>query len=302
MAETTIGDLFETVRRMRREGRGGPIPRADVEAVGTLFASVREIDKGILFSLDEQRGNRYTPSQRVGKGDSAMNFVAYYRVSTKAQGKSGLGLDAQKSAVETFSRQSAARVMKEYVEVESGRKTAEDRPELAGALAYAKRAGATLVVAKLDRLARNVAFLSRLMESGVDFVACDNPHANRFTIHVLAAVAEWEREQISARTKAALAQVKARGVALGSARPGHWEGRESARQRGGEKGRAKASKVISAKARAEYADLLPTINAMRASGASLQKIADALNAEGHKTRRGAAFRPAQVQKILRRGK
>jgi DNA invertase Pin-like site-specific DNA recombinase len=228
------------------------------------------------------------------------NLIAYYRVSTKGQGESGLGLDAQREAVQAFARQSGGKVLKSFTEVESGKKA--DRPELAAALAYAKRAGATLIVAKLDRLARNVAFLSGLMESGADFVACDNPHANKFTCHILAAVAEWEREQISARTRAALGQVKARGGVLGSARPGHWEGREEARRRGGIKGLAKAHKVIAEKARAEYADLLPTIQEMRGRGLSLAKIADALNAEGHKTRTGKVFFPSQVRNILERAK
>ncbi len=226
-------------------------------------------------------------------------YIAYYRVSTKGQGESGLGLDAQKQAVEMFAGQNGGHILKAFTEVESGKKA--DRPELKAALSFAKRAGAVLLVAKLDRLSRNVAFLSALMEAGTDFQACDNPHANKFSLHILAAVAEWEREQISSRTKAALAQVKARGVALGSAREGHWEGREEARRRGGEKGRAKARKAIGAKARAEYADLLPMIQAMREQGLSLAKIAESLNEQGHKTRTGKAFFAVQVRNILMRG-
>ena len=156
-----------------------------------------------------------------------MKIIAYYRVSTRRQGESGLGLDGQKSAVETFAKQHAASIIGSYVEVESGKKS--DRPVLAQALGHARLAKATLVVAKLDRLARNVAFLSALMESGVDFKACDNEHANRLTIHILAAVAEAEAKAISERTKTALAAAKRRGVKLGSARPGHWKGREDRR-------------------------------------------------------------------------
>ena len=151
-------------------------------------------------------------------------IVAYYRVSTKRQGESGLGLEGQQVAVAAFAKQHGASIIASYIEVESGKRS--DRPVLAQALGHARLAKATLVVAKLDRLARNVAFLSALMESGVDFVACDNEHANRLTIHILAAVAEAEAKAISERTKTALAAAKRRGVKLGSARPGHWKGRE----------------------------------------------------------------------------
>ena len=119
------------------------------------------------------------------------DIIAYYRVSTKQQGQSGLGLEGQKAALEAFAKQTGCRIAASYREVESG-KLAE-RPELARALAHAKRSKATLEVAKLDRLARNVAFLSALMRSGVDFVACDNPNANKLTIHILAAVAKMNR-------------------------------------------------------------------------------------------------------------
>jgi DNA invertase Pin-like site-specific DNA recombinase len=225
-------------------------------------------------------------------------FVAYLRVSTKSQGQSGLGLEAQRAAVIDFVSREGGEVLAEFVEVETGKKA--DRPELAKALIRAKRAGAVLVVAKLDRLSRNLHFMTGLMESGVDFVACDNPHANRFTIHILAAVAEHEREMISQRTKAALAAAKERGVLLGSAREGHWEGREEARRRGTEVGLAKAHKAISAKARAEYADIRPHVLELHEQGNSLRQIAAVLNGEGHRTRRGAAFTAVQVQNILAR--
>jgi DNA invertase Pin-like site-specific DNA recombinase len=156
-------------------------------------------------------------------------IVAYYRVSTKRQGESGLGLEGQQAAVAAFAKQHGASIVANYIEIESGKRS--NRPVLAQALGHARLAKATLAVAKLDRLARNVAFLSALMESGVDFVACDNEHANRLTIHILAAVAEAEAKAISERTKTALAAAKRRGVKLGSARPGHWKGRESKRDR-----------------------------------------------------------------------
>ena len=136
-----------------------------------------------------------------------VKVVAYYRVSTAKQGASGLGLDAQRAAVAAWTAANGAAVLAGYTEVESGKRA--DRPELIKALAHAKRSKATLVIAKLDRLSRNVHFLSGLMESGVDFIACDNPHANKLTIHILAAVAEDEAKRISERTKAALAAYKA---------------------------------------------------------------------------------------------
>ena len=226
------------------------------------------------------------------------DIIAYYRVSTKQQGDSGLGLDGQKSAVEAFAKQTGARIVASYREVESGKLA--DRPELAKALTHAKRSKATLVVAKLDRLARNVAFLSALMRAGVDFVACDNPHANKLTIHILAAVAEDEAERISARTKAALAVAKARGVKLGSNRPGHWDGREEARKAGLSRGREVAAKVISAAAVEAYADLLPAMLAERAKGATLAGIAEKLTSEGHTTRRGKPWNAVQVARVLER--
>src|ERR687889_1623464 len=135
-------------------------------------------------------------------------FIAYYRVSTAKQGRSGLGLEAQQEAVRSYLNGGAWQLVAEVVEVESGKRN--DRPKLAEALRLCRLHGATLIIAKLDRLARNVAFISNLMESGVEFVAVDFPQANRLTVHILAAVAEHERELISQRTRAALAQAKKR--------------------------------------------------------------------------------------------
>ncbi len=153
--------------------------------------------------------------------------IAYYRVSTQRQIKdrpdrdpkkiegeiTGLGLEAQQEAVEQFADREGYKVIGEYREVESGRKN--DRPQLLAALARCRKEGATLIIARLDRLGRNVAFISNLMESKVEFKAVDNPHANRFMVHMLAAFAEHEREQISVRTKDALGAAKRRGVILG---------------------------------------------------------------------------------------
>jgi DNA invertase Pin-like site-specific DNA recombinase len=225
-------------------------------------------------------------------------IVAYFRVSTKKQGESGLGLEGQAAAVETFGRQAGKPIIARYVEVESGKRS--DRPELARALAHARRGKATLCVAKLDRLARNVEFLARVMNSEVDFVACDNPAANRLTLHILAAVAEAEAKAISERTKAALQAAKARGVRLGSARPGHWKGREDVRLAGLAKARGLAVKVRSENAMEAYSDLAPVMAGMRSEGLSLAAIAAKLNAEGHTTRRGKPWNPVQVGRVLER--
>lgn len=143
-------------------------------------------------------------------------YVAYYRVSTARQGRSGLGLEAQRLAVEGYAASSHGSLIGEHTEVESGKR--EDRPELERALSTCRIHSATIIIAKLDRLARNVEFIARLMNSGIEFVATDMPHANKLTIHVMAAMAEYEREMISARTKAALERAKARGIKLGGDR------------------------------------------------------------------------------------
>ncbi len=221
-------------------------------------------------------------------------IIGYLRVSTKGQGESGLGMEAQKAAIEAYTRQMGAKVLAFYTEVESGKLA--DRPELAKALAHARRAKATLVVAKLDRLARNVAFLSALMDSTVPFVACDNPHANRLTLHILAAVAEAEAKAISDRTKAALAAYKARGGKLGGTRP---ECRNLTPEAVA-KGRAESVKARGKLFVEAYADLQPLLADMRGKGMTLQAIATELNGQGHTTRRGKPWNAVQVMRVLER--
>jgi DNA invertase Pin-like site-specific DNA recombinase len=145
-------------------------------------------------------------------------FVSYLRVSTERQGKSGLGIDAQRQAIADYLNGSHWTLAAEFVETESGKHA--DRPQLQAALAACRKHKARLIIAKLDRLSRNVAFVATMMDSTVEFLACDFPQANRLTLHILAAVAEHERRMISERTKAALAAAKRRGVKLGGRRLG----------------------------------------------------------------------------------
>jgi len=224
------------------------------------------------------------------------NYIAYYRVSTKKQGNSGLGLEAQEASVTNFVN-GHGKLLATYCEVESGKRA--DRPELAKALSHARRSRAVLIVAKLDRLSRNLAFLSALMESSVEFVAVDNPHANRLTVHILAAIAEHEAKATSIRTKEALAAAKARGTLLGSNRIGHWAGREHLRQ-AGQRNATKAAAIVNrAKRIGIYSDLVPLIKELKDQGISLQAIACKLNELGHSTRRNKPWGHVQVMRILR---
>lgn len=215
-----------------------------------------------------------------------MIFVSYLRVSTDRQGMSGLGLEAQRAAVLNHVT-SKGQIVAEYVEIESGKKN--DRPQLARALAEAKRIGAVLMIAKLDRLARNVAFIANLLEAGVEIAAADMPEANRFLLHVMAAVAEHEAQAISDRTRAALAAAKARGVALGWSMPGRSEEQRRAASKGAERNSRKADQ--------HAANVLPIIRQIAARGASLRQIADELNTRGVKTARGGLWYAATVRNV-----
>ena len=200
-------------------------------------------------------------------------FVAYFRVSTDRQGKSGLGLEAQREAVMNYLNGGNWQLVGELRAI---------RP-----LAACKRHKAKLVIAKLDRLSRNLAFIAALMDSGVEFVAVDNPHANKLTVHILAAVAQHEREMIAQRTKDALAAAKARGTVLGNPH-------------------LAAARAVAHTAQREAADAFaanvrPIIEQIRASGVqSLRGVARALTARGIKTARGGTWTPVQVSDILRR--
>ena len=212
-------------------------------------------------------------------------YVCYFLVSTARQGQSGLGLEAQQAAVLRFLPPGSVRVA-DYVEVESGRKSA--RPQLAAALALAQREGAVLLVAKLDRLARSVAFLATLMESRVRFQAVDLPAADEFTLHILAAVAQKEAAAISSRTRDALAAKKARGFTLGT--PANLT--TEAKLKGLAARQANALANVNNRQAAQLAALL------KANGGTLRAIADQLNQSGYCTRRGKAFHPMGVQRLL----
>ena len=208
-------------------------------------------------------------------------FVAYYRVSTQRQGQSGLGLEAQRSAVQNFT--AGKELIAEFTEVESGRKV--DRPQLAQALALAKKNKATLVIAKLDRLARNVHFISGLLESNVQFVAVDMPEADRTFLQMAAVFAEWEARKISERTKSALQAAKERGTKLGSPTP-----------QNGFKARTKA---IQSRTDAYAAQMAPVLKQF--AGLSLREVAHILSQRGFKTPRGnTQWHPAQVGTLMRK--
>lgn len=214
---------------------------------------------------------------------SAARYIAYYRVSTDKQGRSGLGLEAQRSAVVDYLNGGNWELVEEYTEVESGKK--DDRPQLAKALAACRKHKAKLVIARLDRLSRNAAFIGNMMESNVEFVAVDFPSASRLTLHILAAVADYEREAISTRTKAALAAKKAQGVKLGGPRL--------------DVASVEGVKAVKAKANQFAANVLPIVRSIEASGiTTFDGIAEALNARGVRTARGGQWYGTTVRNIV----
>ena len=224
--------------------------------------------------------------------DTREKVVAYTRVSTQQQGRSGLGLDAQRQAIKNFVKQRNARVIETFTEIESGKRS--DRPELKKALHLAKVTGSTLVIAKLDRLSRNAAFLLTLRDSGVKFIAVDIPDATNMTVGILAVIAEAEREAISKRTKEALAAAKARGTKLGNP-----NGAAPLRRAG--KGNVDALKAIQAKTAARTNDLRPVIESLREQGhVTLGALADELNSRGFVTPRGKAWYRSSVRNLLAR--
>jgi len=212
-------------------------------------------------------------------------YTAYLRVSTSKQGVDGLGMAAQEQAIRAYN----GNVIERFVEVESGKR--KDRPQLVKALEHCKLTGSTLIVAKLDRLARNVQFISSLMESRVDFVCCDFPEASPLTLHIMAAVAEHEAKAISARTKVALAQAKARGVKLGN---------PNLTADGRVKGTAEGIKTIKEMADHFAERVVPTIKALQIQGMSLRGVAKEMEKLGVKTARGGKWTATAVKNVLER--
>jgi DNA invertase Pin-like site-specific DNA recombinase len=209
---------------------------------------------------------------------TAPQYVAYYRVSTQRQGRSGLGLDAQRAAVEPW----RGDIVAEFTEIESGKKS--DRPELARALAACRERGATLLIAKLDRLARNLHFVSGLLESNVPIMAADMPEADRTFLQMAAVFAEWEGRKISERTRAALAAAKARGVKLGCPCP--------------EKGGATTKRKRLAASASVAETALSVARPLLDRGASLREIAGALNGAGVLSAMGRRWHPASVARLI----
>jgi DNA invertase Pin-like site-specific DNA recombinase len=216
-------------------------------------------------------------------------MIAYLRVSTDRQGRSGLGLDAQREAIRRFAEAEKLKLAGEHVEVETGKgvDALELRPQLRIALDKARKLKYPIVVAKLDRLSRDVAFIAGLMAQRVPFVVAElGPDIDPFILHIYAALAEKERAMISVRTKEALARAKARGVRLGNPRL------DEVRGKGAESMKAAADRFA--------ANVLPLIQPLRADGRSLREIANALNARGVPTARGGRWAPTQIADILKR--
>lgn len=228
----------------------------------------------------------------VNAASTSLRLVAYERVSTARQGRSGLGLEAQRHAIDQFATARAATVIARFTEVESGRRN--DRPELQRALELARLTGTTLVIAKLDRLSRNAAFLLTLRDSGVQFVAVDLPEANDLTVGIMALVAQQEREAISRRTKEALAAAKARGVKLGNPNGA------AALKRAGKGGTA-LHRTVNQNADTFVKSLAPVLDELQSQGhTTLRQIASVLNDRGIQTRRGGRWHVSNVQSLLAR--
>ncbi|ACH40476.1 MAG: hypothetical protein ACD_55C00094G0004 [uncultured bacterium] len=216
-------------------------------------------------------------------------WISYARVSSKKQGKSGLGLEAQQKMISDFIAANGGELVESFVEVESGK--VDDRPELAKAIRKAQLVGGRVLVGKLDRLSRDLHFITQLQKTKIDFAVCDLPGCDSFTIHIYGALAQREREMISARTKAGLAAAKARGVKLGTDNLHHAD-MDAARAKGSESVKLMADDFASR--------VKPMISALRAQGATLREIAGQMEAAGVKTARGGKWTATAVKNVLAR--
>jgi DNA invertase Pin-like site-specific DNA recombinase len=227
-------------------------------------------------------------------------YIAYYRVSTREQGNSGLGLEGQEASVKQYCGNNNIILIKAYTEIETGKgDNLKRRPILQKALGHCRRIGATLLIAKLDRLARSVYVTSLLHKSGIDFVACDVPSANRFIIQILSAVAEQEAKMISDRTKKALLALKERGVKLGSHRPECMNNlSNSARASGGSH-----SASIRKKDKLEaYGSVIHEMINMKDNGTTYKQIAGIFNDRGETTRMGCSFTGESINRLIKLGR
>lgn len=293
-AADKLGDrsISEVVAPLRAEapvepvGRGEPIPAARVP----VAVPPRPVHRSDAIRVPFRPVTR-SPLPVIS---TAMKTVHYYRVSTARQGRSGLGLDAQRAAVEAYCAGRGCEMVGEYIEIESGKRD-DNRPQLIAALHHARVTGATVIISKLDRLSRNAAFLMTLRDSGVQFVCADMPDANTLTIGIMALVAQQEREATSRRTIEALAAAKARGVKLGNPRA------TDALVKARKSAEGPRLAGIQAKAEAFAADVIPIIRSIQAEGyGSLAKIADELNRRGIMTARGGAWGKQTVSDIIKR--
>ena len=224
--------------------------------------------------------------------DDTTKYVSYLRVSTQKQGYSGLGIKAQKEIIQNYLR-GAAPIAAEYIEVESGRKTDKERPQLRSALEHCRKEGATLIVAKLDRLARNVSFLSSLLENDVEIVFCDFPQANKMVLHILAAISQYEAELIATRTKQALAAKKARGTKLGN--PEHLLNKHREAVANSNRTNREKARINPNNKRA-----VAFLKVLVSQEYTYKQMAEILNREGFVTSQGFQFTPSTVYKLIKR--
>lgn len=211
-------------------------------------------------------------------------FIAYYRVSTQRQGQTGLGLDAQRSSVLSFLN--SRKLIAEYTDIETGKN--DNRPQLLKAIELSKQTNSILLIAKLDRLSRNLTFVSTLMDAKAKFICCDMPDANELTIHIFGALAQWERKKISQRTSDAMFQLKKRGAKLGTP--------ENFTDNVRKMGPAKMTEKANSNPNNQKAQKL--INLLVANGKSLRQVASELNEAGFKTSKDNQFGPEQVRRLI----